>query len=140
MSDMSIALQRREAEVKHLGDKIASLKRDAAQSIHDHNGMRSQYKVQLREWCLGEAGRLEERITELDQMSDDQLIAAFVPEVQARRATQAADAAPLSDVLRRGAYGIGSEVVSSDLAHTRREGPPVSPVDPIGYRKVMEQA
>jgi hypothetical protein len=86
MSAVNIAQARRADRIRTINRSISNLDRQIARGDLGADGMKNSYLTQHAEWCKGEKVRLLDEVHRLSELSDEELVAELVPEVEREKA------------------------------------------------------
>jgi hypothetical protein len=103
MSQVAIAESRRGSEVQRLTRQIESLEREIGAGVFDRNGAPNPYLMERREWLQSEVKRLNAEVERMGNLTNEQMISEFVPEVAAAEAAADQPRPSVADVTNRGA-------------------------------------
>lgn len=125
MSAVHVAEARKGDRIKAINRSIASLDQQIARGAIGAGGMIVQSLAEHVAFCKAEKARLEAEITRLSELSGEDLVAEFTPEIAKQAAIQKdlEENGPVDfDPMGRGPMGPRQVVVSQHPRPVRREG------------------
>jgi hypothetical protein len=125
VSALSVAKDRRAAEIRRVQDSMADLQRELDHGVHGHNGVLDPYLQERARVLAAERERLASTVTELEGLGPDALVLRFVPEAKPVEVVNLEEALRGQNVPRQ-------VVVNKDVPRlTRREGGDPGPGQPM---------
>jgi hypothetical protein len=123
VSNLTVATGRRADDVAKVRQALAAIERDIAAGVNGANGIHNPYLAERMTWLRDEHERLEGVMADLHSLSDEALVAKYVPEARAVEAPTMREAFP-----NRGDFGPEHEIVSREPLPNRQVGPRIVPL------------